>query len=77
MSAEVHAHSDAHAAGHHDGHDDHHHDEPFVYKYIFSMDHKVISRQFLITAVIMATLAMGMSFLFRLQLACRNRRASR
>ncbi len=65
MSAEAHAHPDAHT-----GHDDHHHhEESFVSKYIFSMDHKVISRQFLITAVIMATLAMGMSFLFRLQLA--------
>ncbi len=68
MSAEAHIHHEAHA-GHHDAHDDHHHEESFVSKYIFSMDHKVISRQFLITAVIMATLAMGMSFLFRLQLA--------
>lgn len=59
-----HAHHDSH--GHHD---DHHHEESFVSKYIFSMDHKTISRQFLITAVIMATLAMIMSILFRLQLA--------
>ena len=68
MSAEAHLHHEAHA-GNHDTHDEHHHEESFVSKYIFSMDHKVISRQFLITAVIMATLAMGMSFLFRLQLA--------
>ena len=33
------------------------------------MDHKVISRQFLITAVVMAVLAMVMSIIFRLQLA--------
>jgi cytochrome c oxidase subunit 1 len=33
------------------------------------MDHKVISRQFLITAVIMAAVAMVMSIIFRLQLA--------
>jgi len=33
------------------------------------MDHKTISRQFLITAVLMAFIAMTMSFLFRLQLA--------
>lgn len=59
-----HAHHDSH--GHHD---EHHHEESFVSKYIFSMDHKTISRQFLITAVIMATLAMIMSILFRLQLA--------
>ncbi len=68
MSAEAHLHHEAHA-GHHDSHDEHHHEESFVSKYIFSMDHKVISRQFLITAVIMATLAMMMSLLFRLQLA--------
>src|SRR6478736_1750887 len=48
-------------------HDDH--DESFVSKYIFSMDHKVISRQFLITAVIMAVVAMTMSIIFRMQLA--------
>ena len=58
---------DQHAQAHHDGH--HHHEESFVSKYIFSMDHKMISRQFLITAVIMAFLAMMMSILFRLQLA--------
>ncbi len=53
----------------HGHHEEHHHEESFVSKYIFSMDHKTISRQFLITAVIMATLAMIMSMLFRLQLA--------
>ena len=69
MSMENHGH------GHHEhhdlahGHDEHHHEESFVSKYIFSMDHKTISRQFLITAVIMAVLAMLMSILFRLQLA--------
>jgi len=68
MSAEAHTHHhEAHASNGH--HDEHHHEESFVSKYIFSMDHKVISRQFLITAVIMATIAMGMSLLFRLQLA--------
>src|SRR6218665_248207 len=36
------------------------------------MDHKTISRQFLVTAVIMATFAMLMSMLFRLQLAWPN-----
>ncbi len=61
-----------HHQEHHDlahGHDEDHHEESFVSKYIFSMDHKTISRQFLITAVIMAVLAMIMSILFRLQLA--------
>src|SRR5437764_142301 len=63
-----HGHHESHGHDSH-GHDEHHHEETFVSKYIFSMDHKVISRQFLITAVIMAFLAMTMSFLFRLQLA--------
>lgn len=46
-----------------------HHEETFISKYIFSQDHKMISRQFLITAIIMAVVAMIMSTLFRLQLA--------
>lgn len=56
---------------HHDHvhHDDHEHHESFVQKYIFSMDHKMISRQFLITAMVMAVIAMTMSIIFRLQLA--------
>jgi cytochrome c oxidase subunit 1 len=63
-----------HAVAHdvHDhGHDDHHHDhhQTFITKYIFSTDHKMISKQFLVTAIIMAFLAMSMSMIFRLQLA--------
>lgn len=55
---------------HHDSHDDHgHHHETFISKYIFSMDHKMIAKQFLITGIIMAVIAMGLSILFRLQLA--------
>ena len=48
--------------------DDHHHEETFISKYIFSMDHKMISKQFLITGMIMAVIGMIMSSLFRLQL---------
>ncbi|MCW3105047.1 MAG: heme/copper-type cytochrome/quinol oxidase, subunit 1 [Bacteroidetes bacterium] len=70
---ENHGHHDSHGSHEHHGHhDEHHHEESFVSKYIFSMDHKTISRQFLITAVIMATFAMIMSMLFRLQLAWPN-----
>ncbi len=47
---------------------DHHHEETFISKYIFSMDHKMISKQFLITGMIMAVIGMIMSSLFRLQL---------
>ncbi|MCW3084779.1 MAG: heme/copper-type cytochrome/quinol oxidase, subunit 1 [Bacteroidetes bacterium] len=70
MSMENHGHQEHHGSQeHHGDHDEHHHEESFVSKYIFSMDHKTISRQFLVTAVIMATFAMIMSMLFRLQLA--------
>jgi len=52
---------------HHDhGHD--HHKETFITKYIFSQDHKMIAKQFLITGIIMAVIAMILSVLFRLQL---------
>jgi cytochrome c oxidase subunit I len=57
---------------HHDNHDDHahgHHHETFLTKYIFSQDHKMIAKQFLITGIIMAVIAMGLSILFRIQLA--------
>ena len=48
---------------------EHHHKETFVSKYIFSLDHKMISKQFLITGMLMGTIAMLMSTFFRLQLA--------
>ena len=60
---------DQQAQSNHGHLEEHHHEESFVTKYIFSQDHKMISRQFLITAVIMAFIAMVMSFMFRLQLA--------
>ncbi len=46
-----------------------HHKETFITKYIFSQDHKMIAKQFLITGIIMAVIAMFLSVLFRLQLA--------
>ena len=50
-------------------HDHAHHKETFITKYIFSIDHKMISKQFLITGLIMGIIGIGMSMLFRLQLA--------
>ena len=50
-------------------HTDHHHKETFLSKYVFSMDHKMISKQFLITGIIMGVIGMAMSIAFRLQLA--------
>lgn len=52
----------------HDAHV-HHHEEGFVSKYIFSQDHKMIAKQFLMTAVFMGVVAMLLSLLFRIQLA--------
>lgn len=46
-----------------------HHKETFVTKYIFSQDHKMISKQYLITGIIMGVIGGFMSMLFRLQLA--------
>ncbi len=51
-------------------HDDHgHHKETFITKYIFSQDHKMISKQYLITGLIMGIIGIAMSLLFRMQLA--------
>ncbi|HMG83742.1 MAG TPA: cbb3-type cytochrome c oxidase subunit I [Ferruginibacter sp.] len=58
--AGVHAHDDAHG--------EHHHHETFISKYVFSMDHKMISKQFLITGIIWAMIGGLFSVLFRLQL---------
>ncbi len=57
-----------HAVDAHDGHDHHEHHDTFWTKYVFSQDHKMISKQFLVTAIAMAVLAMIMSLIFRLQL---------
>jgi cytochrome c oxidase subunit I len=59
VAHEAHGHNDSHA----------HHEESFVSKYIFSQDHKMIGKQFLLTAVFMGIVAMLLSILFRIQLA--------
>ncbi len=46
----------------------HHHKESFITKYVFSQDHKMISKQFLITGMIWATIGGLFSVIFRLQL---------
>lgn len=48
--------------------DMHHHKQSFITKYIFSQDHKMISRQFLITGIIWAVIGGFFSVVFRLQL---------
>ncbi|WP_182995422.1 cytochrome c oxidase subunit I [Pelobium manganitolerans] len=57
------------SAIHHDDHGHAHHHETFLTKYVFSQDHKMIAKQFLITGIIMGVIAMLLSVLFRIQLA--------
>ncbi|NML36410.1 cytochrome c oxidase subunit I [Chitinophaga sp. G-6-1-13] len=55
--------------GAHDHHDhDHHHEDSFISKYVFSLDHKMIAKQFLITGIIWAIIGAFFSVVFRLQL---------
>lgn len=65
MSTEAHNHT----ADQHDDHGHHHHKDTFITKYIFSIDHKMISKQYLITGLFMGIIGIAMSILFRLQLA--------
>jgi len=78
--ATLHGHHDALGHGH-IGHDDHHgngghghdhdhheHKEHFLTKYVFSQDHKMIAKQFLITGIFWAIIGGLFSVFFRLQL---------
>lgn len=56
----------------HDNHSDHghghHHPQHFITKYIFSQDHKMIGKQYLISGIIWAIIGALFSVFFRLQL---------
>jgi cytochrome c oxidase subunit 1 len=52
----------------HDGNGHGHHKESFITKYIFSQDHKMISKQFLATGMVWAIIGGLFSVLFRVQL---------
>ena len=54
---------------HHEVHEEHHHEESFWTKYIFSQDHKMIAKQFLLTGMFMGLVGGILSLLFRVQLA--------
>lgn len=58
--------SDSHAHADHDH--DHEHSDSFITKYIFSTDHKMIAKQYLITGIFWAILGGLLSLIFRLQL---------
>lgn len=45
-----------------------HHKQSFISKYIFSMDHKTIAKQYLITGILMGFIGGFLSILFRIQL---------
>jgi cytochrome c oxidase subunit 1 len=62
MSAEGHDHQQDHEH-------EHHHKDTFITKYIFSIDHKMIAKQYLITGIVMGVIGVMMSLLFRMQLA--------
>ena len=61
------SHGIAHDTHHHEN-GEHHHHQSFISKYIFSQDHKMIAKQFLVTGIIWAILGGLMSVLFRIQL---------
>src|SRR5690606_16175838 len=66
MSEAIHIHP---GTGTHEFHDVHHgHHQSFISKYIFSQDHKMIAKQFLITGIVWAIIGGLFSVLFRLQL---------
>ncbi len=64
MSAHDHSHDNDHGHEH-----EHHHKDTFITKYIFSIDHKMIAKQYLITGLIMGIIGVAMSLLFRMQIA--------
>lgn len=63
-----HTHDD-HGHAHGDGHGHDHHSPGFIGKYIFSFDHKTIGIQYLLLAMFMSLIGVGLSFWFRAQLA--------
>lgn len=64
-TVDLHTQADVH---HHDDHDHEHGHGNFWTNYIFSQDHKIIAKQFLITGMFWALIGGVMSVLFRLQL---------
>ena len=53
----------------HDGGHGHHEPQAFIWKYVFSVDHKVIGIQYLITSFLFLLIGFGMMMLMRWQLA--------
>lgn len=68
MSSAATLHGEALHGAHDADHGHHHHHETFISKYVFSMDHKMIAKQFLITGIIWAIIGGLFSVIFRLQI---------
>ncbi|MCB9257515.1 MAG: cbb3-type cytochrome c oxidase subunit I [Chitinophagales bacterium] len=66
--SEVTAHHDLEHGAHHDDH----HESSWLTTYIFSQDHKMIAKQFLVTGIFWAFIGGLLSLFFRLQLAWPN-----
>lgn len=60
--------TDVHHAHDEHEHDHEHHDQHWLFKYVFSQDHKTIAKQFLITGIIWAFIGGALSSIFRIQL---------
>jgi len=54
-------------------HDDHHHDLPFLKKYVFSTDHKIIGYQYAITALIFLFIGFYLMMVMRWSIAHPNK----
>jgi cytochrome c oxidase subunit 1 len=50
-------------------HEHGHHKETFITKYIFSIDHKMIAKQYLISGLLMGVIGVLLSLFFRMQIA--------
>ena len=69
IGQEVSTHSPSALDSHGNGGQHHgHHEQHFIWKYIFSQDHKIIAKQYLITGIIWAIIGALFSVFFRLQL---------
>ena len=60
--------TDIHIQHGHEAHSGQHHHETFLTKYIFSQDHKMIAKQYLVTGIVWAFIGGLFSVIFRLQL---------
>lgn len=63
---------DHHAHSHDHDHEHEHHELPWIRQYIFSEDHKIIAKQYLISGILWAIMGGLFSLIFRIQLGFPN-----